>query len=89
MFACIFGGAIAGSVEDYLPYLLPGILVQTAITTSVVTGVQLREDMEPAARRRRHDPWAARFISCLWARTFARLSGETMSATLRYEPSSP
>lgn len=45
MFTYIFGGAISGDVQSYLPYFIPGILVQTVITTSVVTGVQLREDM--------------------------------------------
>lgn len=29
MFAYIFGGAIAGDVASYIPYLIPGILVQT------------------------------------------------------------
>ena len=46
MFAYIFGGAIAGDVQTYLPALIPGILVQTVITGSVVTGTQLREDMD-------------------------------------------
>ncbi len=46
LFAYIFGGAIGGSVHDYLPILIPGILVQTVILTSVVTGTQLREDMD-------------------------------------------
>ena len=46
MFTYIFGGAIAGDVQSYLPIIIPGILVQTVITTSVVTGVQLREDMD-------------------------------------------
>ncbi|WP_107659527.1 ABC transporter permease [Nocardia suismassiliense] len=46
LFAYIFGGAIGGSVHDYLPTLIPGILVQTVILTSVVTGTQLREDMD-------------------------------------------
>jgi ABC-2 type transport system permease protein len=45
MFTYIFGGALAGSVHDYLP-IIPGILVQTVITTSIVTGTQLREDMD-------------------------------------------
>ncbi|MEH3155725.1 MAG: ABC transporter permease [Gordonia paraffinivorans] len=45
MFTYIFGGALAGSVSAYLPVIIPGILVQTVITTSVVTGTQLREDM--------------------------------------------
>ncbi|MCH5642085.1 ABC transporter permease [Gordonia sp. ABSL49_1] len=46
MFTYIFGGAISGSVHDYLPVIIPGILVQTVITTSIVTGTQLREDMD-------------------------------------------
>ncbi|MEU2036021.1 ABC transporter permease [Nocardia amamiensis] len=46
LFAYIFGGAIGGSVRDYLPILIPGILVQTVVLTSVVTGTQLREDMD-------------------------------------------
>lgn len=46
LFTYIFGGAISGSVHDYLPILIPGILVQTVVLTSVVTGTQLREDMD-------------------------------------------
>ncbi|SIS83491.1 ABC transporter permease [Alicyclobacillus vulcanalis] len=46
MFTYIFGGAISGTPQRYLPLILPGILVQTVITASVVTGVQLREDMD-------------------------------------------
>lgn len=46
LFAYIFGGAIGGSVSAYLPVLIPGILVQTVVLSSVVTGTQLREDMD-------------------------------------------
>jgi ABC-2 type transport system permease protein len=46
MFTYIFGGAISGNVHAYLPIIIPGILVQTVITTSMVTGTQLREDMD-------------------------------------------
>jgi ABC-2 type transport system permease protein len=46
MFAYIFGGAVAGSVNRYLPLLIPGIVAQTVLTTCMSTGVQLREDME-------------------------------------------
>src|SRR5213079_3646035 len=45
-FTYIFGGAISGNVAAYLPIIIPGILVQTNITSSIVTGVQLREDMD-------------------------------------------
>ncbi|MDG3009228.1 ABC transporter permease [Rhodococcus sp. D2-41] len=46
MFTYIFGGAISGDVASYLPVIIPGILAQTVITTSIVTGTQLREDMD-------------------------------------------
>ncbi|MCL2464301.1 MAG: ABC transporter permease [Micrococcales bacterium] len=46
MFGYLFGGAVAGSVRDYLPMLIPGILVMSLITASTVTGTQLREDMD-------------------------------------------
>ena len=46
MFAYIFGGAIAGDVESYLPILIPGMMAQTTLTACMATGVQLREDMD-------------------------------------------
>ena len=46
MFAYIFGGAISGNVQDYLPIIIPGILAQTVLTACIATGVQLREDMD-------------------------------------------
>ncbi|GAA3026206.1 ABC transporter permease [Microbacterium dextranolyticum] len=75
MFAYIFGGAIAGDVQNYLPALIPGILVQTVITTSVVTGTQLREDMDKGV--------FDRFRSLPIAR-IAPLSGALLADTLRY-----
>jgi len=75
MFAYIFGGAIAGNVQDYLPVLIPGILVQTVVGTSVVTGVQLREDMEKGV--------FDRFRSLPIAR-IAPLAGALLADTVRY-----
>ncbi|WP_348788326.1 ABC transporter permease [Leifsonia sp. NPDC080035] len=75
MFALLFGGAIAGNVQNYLPALIPGILAQTVITTSVVTGVQLREDMDKGV--------FDRFKSMPIAR-IAPLSGALLADTLRY-----
>lgn len=75
MFAYLFGGAIAGDVQNYLPQLIPGILVQTVITTSVVTGTQLREDMDKGV--------FDRFRSLPIAR-IAPLSGALLADTLRY-----
>jgi hypothetical protein len=75
MFAYLFGGAIAGDVKNYLPSLIPGILVQTVITTSVVTGTQLREDMDKGV--------FDRFRSLPIAR-IAPLSGALLADTIRY-----
>jgi ABC-2 type transport system permease protein len=75
MFAYIFGGAIAGGVKAYLPIIIPGILVQTIITASVVTGVQLREDMEKGVFNR--------FKSLPIARA-APLAGALLADTVRY-----
>ncbi len=75
MFAYLFGGAIAGDVTSYLPTLIPGILVQTVITTSTVTGVQLREDMDKGV--------FDRFRSLPIAR-IAPLAGALMADVLRY-----
>ena len=75
MFAYIFGGAIAGSVQSYLHILIPGILVQTVITGSVVTGTQLREDMDKGV--------FDRFRSLPIAR-IAPLAGALLADTIRY-----
>ena len=46
MFAYVFGGAISGNVQKYLPLMIPGIVAQTVLTTCMATGVQLREDLD-------------------------------------------
>jgi len=75
MFTYIFGGAIAGDVHSYLPIIIPGILVQTVIGTSIVTGVQLREDMDKGV--------FDRFKSLPIAR-IAPLAGALLADTIRY-----
>lgn len=75
MFAYIFGGAISGDVKSYLPMLIPGILVQVVVTTSMVTGTQLREDMDKGV--------FDRFRSLPIAR-IAPLSGALIADSLRY-----
>lgn len=45
MFTYLFGGALAGSPEEYIQYLLPGILVQTILFITVYTGVGLNSDI--------------------------------------------
>jgi daunorubicin/doxorubicin transport system permease protein len=45
IFTYLFGGALAGSPDEYLQFLLPGILVQTVLFTSVYTGFTLNTDI--------------------------------------------
>ena len=45
IFTYLFGGALAGSPEAYLQFLLPGILVQTVMFTSMYTGFTLNQDI--------------------------------------------
>ena len=45
MFTYLFGGAVAGSTDDYLQFLLPGMLVQSVLFTAVYSGVTLNTDM--------------------------------------------
>lgn len=45
LFAFVFGGAIKVSQTDYINFLIPGILVQTVLFGSMMTGIGLVEDM--------------------------------------------
>ena len=46
LFTFLFGGALAGSTEEYIQFLLPGILVQGVIMITMYTGTTLRTDIE-------------------------------------------
>jgi oleandomycin transport system permease protein len=45
LFVFIFGGAISGGTANYLPFVLPGIIVQTIMFTSLTIGVNLNTDV--------------------------------------------
>lgn len=45
MFTYLFGGAIAGSTQEYLQFILPGILVQTVTQITMYTGLDLNKDI--------------------------------------------
>lgn len=45
MFTFIFGGAIGGSVDAYVQFLIPGIFVQTLIMITMYTGLTLNKDI--------------------------------------------
>ena len=46
LFTYMFGGALAGSPEVYIQFLLPGILVQTITFITVYTGVGVNTDIQ-------------------------------------------
>ncbi|HEX7132289.1 MAG TPA: ABC transporter permease [Iamia sp.] len=45
LFTYLFGGALGGSVSDYVQTFVPGILVSTVIMITMYTGVGLNNDM--------------------------------------------
>lgn len=45
MFTYLFGGALAGSVKEYVQFLIPGILVQTVSMISMYTAIGLNTDV--------------------------------------------
>jgi ABC-2 type transport system permease protein len=75
MFTYIFGGAVAGSTQSYLPIIIPGILAQSTLTACMATGIQLREDMDKGV--------FDRFKSLPIAR-IAPLAGPALADLLRY-----
>jgi oleandomycin transport system permease protein len=46
LFVYVFGGAIAGNTHDYLEYVLPAIMVQTVLFSSLSIGVNLNTDIK-------------------------------------------
>src|SRR5215203_2373770 len=45
LFVYVFGGAIAGSSRQYVQFVIPGIIVQTVVFVTAVTGIGLNEDL--------------------------------------------
>jgi oleandomycin transport system permease protein len=45
LFTYVFGGAIAGSTDDYLTFALPGIIVQNSLFATLNTGMGLTTDL--------------------------------------------
>ncbi|GGK34592.1 ABC transporter permease [Nocardia camponoti] len=75
LFGSIFGTAIAGSMEAYLPTMIPGVLVQIVLTSSVATGVSLSEDI--------HSGVFDRFVAMPIARS-APVAGALLAGAVRY-----
>jgi ABC-2 type transport system permease protein len=45
MFTYLFGGAVAGSTDEYLQYILPGMLVMQVLFNTVYSGISLNTDL--------------------------------------------
>src|SRR5215207_7410849 len=45
LFVYVFGGAISGSSHQYVQYVIPGIIVQTVVFATAMTGIGLNEDL--------------------------------------------
>lgn len=83
MFAYIFGGAVSGDVQSYLPLIIPGILAQTTLTACIATGIQLREDMDKGVFDRFRSLPIAR-IAPLAGPMIADLSRYTVATVLTF-----
>lgn len=83
MFAYIFGGAISGDVQSYLPLIIPGIIAQTTLTACIATGTQLREDMDKGVFNRFRAMPVAR-IAPLAGPMVADLIRYTIATTLTF-----
>jgi oleandomycin transport system permease protein len=75
IFVYVLGGAIAGSTHDYLQYVLPGIMIQTVLFSTVSIGVNLSTDVKEGV--------FDRFRSLPIARS-APLIGAVLAEGLRY-----
>ncbi|OII62918.1 ABC transporter [Streptomyces sp. CC53] len=46
LYTYLFGGALAGSVADYIQFLLPGILAMSVVMITMYTGVAVNTDIQ-------------------------------------------
>lgn len=93
VFSYVFGGAIAGSVQGYLPILIPAIWVQSLLQASAITGVQLREDMDTGVFDRfkslpiaRIAPLAGPILADIFRYTIATVSTFVIGYIIGYRP---
>jgi ABC-2 type transport system permease protein len=75
VFTFLFGSSVSGSIASYLPIIIPGILIQTFITSCSAVGVQMREDTDKSITNR--------FKSMPIAR-IAPLAGALMADIVRF-----
>ncbi|MCW2801555.1 MAG: transporter [Aeromicrobium sp.] len=75
IFVYVLGGAISGSTHDYLQFVLPGIMIQTVLFSTVSIGVNLNTDIKEGVFDR---------FRALPIPRSAPLVGATIAELLRY-----
>jgi ABC-2 type transport system permease protein/oleandomycin transport system permease protein len=70
LFTFVFGGAVLGTTQDYLNYIVPGIFVQVVLFGAIQTSVGLAEDLSKGMTDRMRSLPISR-TSLLAARTIA------------------
>ncbi|GHV12172.1 transport permease protein [Clostridia bacterium] len=93
VFTFLFGGSVSGSIAGYLPIIIPGILIQTFVTSCSAVGVQMREDMDKSITNRfksmpiaRIAPLAGALIADIVRFLIAGIVIFTMGAIMGYRP---
>jgi ABC-2 type transport system permease protein len=93
LFTFLLGGAISGDIPSYLPIIIPGILLQTFVTSCSSAGTQLREDVDKGITNRfksmpiaRIAPLAGILIADLLRYVLAGIIVFIMGAILGYQP---
>ncbi|MDR3314478.1 MAG: ABC transporter permease [Oscillospiraceae bacterium] len=93
LFTFVLGGAISGNIPQYLPIIIPGILLQTFVTSCSSAGTQLREDVDKGITNRfqsmpiaRIAPLAGILIADLVRYVLAGIIVFIMGAILGYRP---
>jgi oleandomycin transport system permease protein len=78
LFVYVFGGAIGGSTHNYLQYVLPGIIVQNSLFTTLNTATGLSTDLDKGFSSRlralpiaRFAPLAGRIVADLAKQAWA------------------
>jgi len=83
LFVYVFGGAIGGSTHDYLQYVLPGIIVQNSLFTTLNTATGLSTDLDKGFSSRLRALPIARFAP-LAGRIIADVAKQAWAVALLY-----
>src|SRR5580693_216892 len=83
LFVYVFGGAISGSSHDYLQFVLPGIIVQNSLFTTMNTAVGLSTDLDKGFSSRLRALPIARFAP-LAGRIIADVAKQAWAIALLY-----